>query len=232
VKDAFGATRRPRCAPAFILLASLALSCLSGCGPLPKSEYWKGSFVHLDPPRYTFEVPEDWREAKVEDYPSLGFNRSVFARLDAAGRDRLLQSAALELQALDTGLISSRGAWIQVQSMAGSGGDGVRSFTRFGLTDKEKQELWENFATGRIQRAPAGDKPVLTLESLDVTSYGANRLLRLRFRSDELRGSMHWTVLGLYTSADTVLIAHLGTPENRDEGLAGLEAIATSLRLD
>jgi len=42
---------------------------------------------------------------------------------------------------------------------------------------------------------------------------------------------MHWTVLGLYTVNDTIFLAHLGTPENRDEGIAGLEAIATSLRL-
>ena len=43
---------------------------------------------------------------------------------------------------------------------------------------------------------------------------------------------MHWTVLGLYTENDTVSIAHLGIPEDRDEGIAGLEAIVTSLRFD
>ena len=79
-------------------------------------------------------------------------------------------------------------------------------------------------------RAP--DFTVLLAESIDIATYGFNKLLRLRFRSDERRGSMHWTVLGLYAVNDTIFLAHLGTPENRDEGIAGLEAIATSLRLD
>jgi len=215
--------------PAFLIL--LALSGLPACGPLPAGEYWKGSFLHSYPPRYTFEVPDGWREAKAEDYPSLGFNRSVFARLDEAGRKKLLQNAQLELRALDTGLISSQGAWIQVRSVAGSGGYGSRGLPLFGFSEKEQQALWERFATSRIQGAPPEDKPVLTLESIDFPTYGLNRLLRLRFRSDELRGSMHWTVLGLYTAVDTILLAHLGTPENRAEGIAGLEAIATSLRL-
>jgi hypothetical protein len=217
-------------APVFTVL--LAASTLAGCGPLPNGEYWKGSFLHIDTPRYTFEVPEGWREAKAEDYPALGFNRSVFARVDAEERKKLLQNAELELQAIDTGLISSQGAWIQVISVAGSGGYGVRGLPQYGLSESEKQALWERFATGRIQRALPGDKPVLTLESIDIPTYGSNRLLRLRFRSDERRGSMHWTILGLYTAVDTILLAHLGTPENRDEGIAGLEAIATSLRLD
>jgi len=216
----------------FVASTLLTLTGLSACGPLPNGEYWKGSFLHIHPPRYTFEVPEGWREAKVEDYPLLGFNRSVYARLDEAGRKQLLQNAEFELQRLDTGLISSEGAWIQVRSVAGSGGFGPRGLPRFGLSEREQQEIWERYATGRVQRAPPGDKPVLTLESMDIPTYGRNRLLRVRFRSDELRGSMHWTILGLYTEVDSILLAHLGTPENREEGIAGLEAIATSLRLD
>jgi len=216
----------------FVVITLLTLTGLSACGPLPNGEYWKGSFRHLNFPRYTFEVPDGWREAKAEDYPSLGFNRGVFARLDEAGRKQLLQNAELELQDLDTGLISSQGAWIQVRSVAGSGGYRSRGLPQFGLSEKEQQALWEHFATSRIQGAPPSDKPVLTLESIDIPTYGLNRLLRVRFRSDELRGSMHWTVLGLYTDVDSILLAHLGTPENREEGIAGLEAIATSLRLD
>ena len=210
----------------------LALACLSACGPPVSGEYWKGSFLHVYRPKYTFEVPEGWREAKAADYLSLGFNRGAVARLDEAGRKKLLQNAELELQEIDTGLISTGGAWIQVGSVAASGGYGARDLTQYGLSAKEQQALWERFATGRIERAPPGDKPVLTLESIDVATYKINKLLRLRFRSDELRGSLHWTVLGFYTSDDTILLAHLGTPENRDEGLAGFEAIATSLRVD
>jgi hypothetical protein len=56
--------------------------------------------------------------------------------------------------------------------------------------------------------------------------------LRVRFRSDEARGSLHWTVIGFFNSTDTISLAHVGTPEDRDEGLAALEAIVTSLRFN
>jgi hypothetical protein len=48
------------------------------------------------------------------------------------------------------------------------------------------------------------DKPKLTLESIDVVSYES--------------------------SNDTVSLAHLGTPEDRNEGIAGFEEIVASLR--
>ena len=65
-----------------------------------------------------------------------------------------------------------------------------------------------------------------------MVDYGLNRVLRVRFRSDEVRGSMHWTVLGLFNSTDTISLAHVGTPEDREEGIAGLEAIASSIRFE
>lgn len=222
--------------PVFVIL--LVLLSVLGCGPLPKGEYWKGSFLHLDPPRYTFEVPEGWREAKASDFPSLGFNRRLFATLNETNRSAFLQRAELDIQAVDTGLISARGAWIQIGSEAGSGGwystssPLSRDPLRFGLSDREKQALWQRFEASRIQRASPTDIPTLTLESIDVVIYGLNRALRIRFRSDEVRGSMHWTVLGVYTNNDTVSLAHLGIPEDRAEGLDGLEAIATSLRFN
>jgi len=71
-------------------LTVLALvSILPACAPLPKGEYWQGSYLHLDPPRYTFDVPEGWREATPGDYARLGFNRKGFERLDADGRPRI-----------------------------------------------------------------------------------------------------------------------------------------------
>jgi hypothetical protein len=221
-----------------VVTVLLAVLSLCGCGPFPKGEYWKGSYLHLDPPRYTFEVPEGWREAKASDFASLAFNRHAFAALDDTTRTAFLEQAEIQIQALDTGLISARGAWIQIGSEAGSGGwyssssPLARDPLRFGLTDREKQALWERFEASRVQRAPPNDKPKLTLELIDVVTYGLNRALRIRFRSDEARGSMYWTVLGVYTSNDTVSLAHLGTPEDRDEGIADLEAIATSLRFD
>lgn len=223
-----------------VLLAIFCVAVLSlfGCGPLPKGEYWKGSYVHLDPPRYTFDVPAGWRAAAAADFGSLAFNRRAFAAFDDANRSVFLEQAEIQIQALDTGLISENGAWIQIGSEAGSGGwyntgsPLARDPLRFGLTERDKQALWERFEASRIQRAPPNDKPKLTLELIDVVTYGLNRALRMRFTSEEARGSMHWTVLGVYTSNDTVSLAHLGTPENRDDGLDALEAIATSLRFD
>lgn len=215
------------------LLIVLTTLCLSGCAPIPKGEYWKGSYMHLDPPRYTFEVPDGWRGATAADYPALGFNRRVFASLDAKGRSAALERAQEDFEVIDTALISERGAWIQVSSEMGSGGwYATTDPLRFGLTEADKQSLWKAFAASRIQRAPPTDKPTLTLESIDVVNYGANRMLRVRFRSDEARGSMNWTVLGFYSANNTVSLAHVGTPENRDEGIDGLERIAVSIRYD
>jgi hypothetical protein len=218
-----------------MLVAGLSLS---GCAPLPKGEYWKGSYAHLDLPRYRFNVPQGWREVTASDFPSLAFNRHAFAALDDQKRRAFLQRAEIELQAIDTGLISARGAWIQVSSEAGSGWWTLsrNPFSRdpllLGMNERQKQALWERFAASRIQRASPTDKPKLTLESIDVVSYGLNRVLRLRFKSAEARGSMYWTVLGVYSSNDTVSLAHLGTPEDRDEGIAGFEEIAASLHFD
>jgi hypothetical protein len=105
---------------AFIVV--LAALSLSSCGPLPKGEHWKGSFIHLDPPRYSFAVPDGWREAKALDFSSLGFNRRMFATLEAASRSAFLLRAEIEMHGVDTGLISSRGAWIQIGSEPGSAG--------------------------------------------------------------------------------------------------------------
>jgi hypothetical protein len=159
---------------------------------------------------------------------------SIGARSRAStGPAAALERAELELQGIDTGLISSRGAWIQVGSEARSGGWYSSSNPlQFGLTEQDKKGLWERFARARTDNAPPTDKPPLTLESIDVVDYGLNRFLRVRFRSDEARGSLYWTVLGFFNSSDTISLAHVGTPENREEGLAALEAIATSIRFD
>jgi|SRR5215510_1382929 len=221
-------TRRSWRTFAFTVLFSVV--SLPACGPLPSGEYWQGAYLHAYRPKYSFEVPPGWREAKAADYPSLAFNRRLFAGLDDAGRQKLVQSAEVDLQSLDTALISSQGAWIQVRSVTRTGQYAGKDLVRYGLNDKEKQALWERFAAARIQGAPPEDKPVLTLELVDLAGYGGNMFVRVRFRSDELRGSLHWTTLGLYAEDNAVLLAHLGTPEDRAAGMAGFEAIAASLR--
>jgi len=216
-----------------LIFIALAASSLAACAPLPKGEYWNDSYVHLDPPRYTFDLPKGWRAATASDYPSLAFNRRVFAQLDEPGRRALLERAELELQGIDAGLISSNGAWIQVGSEARSvGWYNSSNPLQYGVTEQEKKGLWERFARARIDNAPATDKPTLALESVDVVDYGLNRVLRVRFRSDEARGTLYWTVIGFFNSSDTISLAHVGTPENREEGLAALEEIVTSLRFN
>jgi len=215
------------------LLVVLSTLTLPGCAPLPKAEYWDGFFRHLDPPRYTFQVPDGWRQATISDYPSLGFNRRLFQTLDEAGRSAAMQRAELEMQGPDTGLISSRGAWIQVMSRVGPGGWYTFKDLRFGLSDGEKQAIWQQLSTSLIQTAPAAEKPNLTLESIDVVEdYYVRSVLRLRFTADVPRGSMHWTVLEFYGSSGVATVAHVGTPEDRDEGIAGLEVIARWFRFD
>ena len=213
------------------LIVVLATLILPGCAPLPKSEYWDGFFRHLHQPRYSFQVPDGWRQATTSDYPSLGFNRRLFQTLDEAGRTAATQRAELEMQSGDTGLISARGAWIQVRSQVGAGGWYTFQDLRFGLSDREKRAIWQRLAARLIQAAPPAEKPNLTLESLDVVEdYHVKNVLRLRFAADVPRGSMHWTVLEFYGSSGVVTVAHVGIPEDRAEGIAGLEVLARSFR--
>jgi len=43
---------------------------------------------------------------------------------------------------------------------------------------------------------------------------------------------MHWTLLAFDRSSDLVTIAHVGIPEDRNEGIAGLDVIARTFRFD
>jgi hypothetical protein len=87
------------------LIVVLSTLILPGCAPFPKVEYSDGFFRHLHPPRYTFQVPDGWRQATTSDYPSFGFNRRLFQTLDEAGRTGAMQRAELQMQSGDTGLI-------------------------------------------------------------------------------------------------------------------------------
>jgi hypothetical protein len=144
-----------------------------------------------------------------------------------------MQRAELEMQSGDTGLISSRGAWIQARSQSAPGGWYTFKELQFGLSDREKQAVWQRLRARLIQTAPPPEKPNLTLESLDIVEdYAVKHVLRLRFTADVPRGSMHWTVLEFYGSSGVVTVAHVGIPEDRNEGIAGLEEIARWFRFD
>jgi hypothetical protein len=195
-------------------------------------EYWGGFFRHLHHPQYSFEVPDGWRLATVSDYLSLSSSQRVFQTLDEVGRRAFIQRAELAMKSGDTVLISPRGAWIQVKSDR-SLAAGIDELNRYGLSEREKQPIWRRFSTDLIQRAPPADQLKLSLEGMEVETYGENRFLRLRFRSDATTtGSMHWTVLNFYGSLYIVTVAHLGTPEDIEEGIVGLEVIARSFRFE
>jgi hypothetical protein len=119
----------------------------------------------------------------------------MFATLEAASRSAFLLRAEIEMHGVDTGLISSRGAWIQIGSEPGSGAGTVRGIP----------QIWA-----------------------ERTREGGNLAALL----SEPDSSMHWTVLGLHRYNDTISLAHVGIPEDRAEGIAGIKAIATSLRFD
>ncbi len=161
-------TRRSQRDQAFIVV--LAALSLSSCGPLPKGEHWKGSFIHLDPPQYSFAVPDGWREAKALDFPSLGFNRRMFATLDAASRSAL-SSARRDRDARSRygahfvpGCVDSDWfrAWL---------GGLVRSegSLRFGLSEREKDAIWPRCSASRIH--------------LCIGRYSAYTAITTRFRS-------------------------------------------------
>ena len=137
-----------------ILVAAGMLMSLAGCGPLPKGEFVRGTYLHLDRPRYSFEVPEGWRAATAADYPTLAFNRRAFAGLDAAGRRTALQRAELELENLDRGLISPEGAWIQVASEARAISYVSSDPLRLGLSERDKQTVWQRFSAARSREPP------------------------------------------------------------------------------
>jgi hypothetical protein len=122
----------------------------------------------------------------------------VFARLDEAGRRALLERAELELQAIDTGLIASRGAWIQVGSEARSSGWYSSSNPlQFGLTAHP--------GIDRRRRLPIDPRLARSFpirRSARLAALDRDRILQL--------------------STDTISLAHVGTPEDRDESLAGL----------
>ena len=209
------------------VIVVLATLMAAGCAPLPKVEYWDGFFRHLHHPRYSFQVPDGWRRATVSDYRSLGFSQRGFQTLDEAGRRAFIQRVELELKGRDAVLISSRGAWIQVKSESSLGG---LPPDRYGLSEREKQSIWRRFSSDLMRSAPPADQPTLSLEAMDIEDYGENRFLRVRFRSDVAAGSMRWTVLSFYGSSHVVMVAHVGTPEDSEEGIAGLEMIARSFR--
>jgi len=210
--------------------AFIVMPVLAACAPLPAVEYWHGFFRHLHYPQYSFRVPDGWRPATVSDYLSLSSSQRVFQTLDEAGRSAFTQRVELAMKTGDTVLMSPRGAWIQVKSESSQAG--IAELNRYGLSEREKQSIWRRFSTDLIRRAPPADQLKLSSEGMEVETYGENRGLRLRFRSDATTGSMHWTVLNFYGSSSIVTVAHLGTPEDIKEGIAGLEVIVRSFRFE
>ena len=208
-----------------MLLAALAVS---GCALILPPEREARVFVQRAS-TYAFRIPDGWRPARSADYASVGFNRGILQRLDEPARAAFLTAGARELESHEIVLVSTRGAWIQVDSGPRAGAR-VRPGQK--LDERERESLWTGWATFLTQTAPASDTPKLTVVDMAVVDYGPNTALRVRYVAEVQRGPMRWTVLFLHGESHSATVAHIGIPEDAGEGLAGLETIARSFRFE
>lgn len=208
-----------------VLLAALAVS---GCALVPTFERETRVFVQRAA-AYAFRIPDGWRPARSADYASVGFNRGILQRLDEPARAALLQAGTRELESHEIVLVSTRGAWIQVDSGPVTGAR-LRPGQR--LDERERESLWTWWATFLRQTAPPSDTPRLSVVDMEVVEYGPNAALRVRYVAEVQRGPMRWTVLFLHGESRSATVAHVGTPEDANEGLTGLETVARSFRFE
>src|SRR5262249_13399482 len=151
-----------------------------------------------------------------EDVENFAYNRRVLQRFNAQGRSATIASWQNEMRGYDAVLISDRGGYIQVDHAANN--SGVSFASGYVLNDREKDAIWSNFSHALLASARANDKPKLTLVSMAVSSYGNNSALVVRFLSSVQRGELRWTTMSFSGRRHVVAMAHLGTPENADEG--------------
>jgi hypothetical protein len=180
-------------------------------------------------PDFSFQIPQGWRPAEPSDWTSFGANQRPLQKLNEYGKIQFQHRGAAEIARYPAVLISSRGSWIDVQIVPNQGAKYSRGYV---LTDGEKNTLWQRFEGDFVAAAAAGDKPRLTLDSIDVVDFGPNTVLKLHFRRDDQRGLTVWTFLVFYGARHLVAVSHCGIPDAPDEGIAGLDVIANSFRFE
>lgn len=227
-------------------LAALSLLIFSGCASTPPGQAAtttsraaastesaasaeSGPFLRLRNPNLVFRVPSGWREATASDYESFGRNQRVLERLVEPARSQFLLEGARHMSKSAAVLISSRGAWLDVRSDVNPG---VRFPSGYRLNEQEKQIVWRGFSAMVARNSPPTDPPALTLKSMDVSDYGPSTALRIRYLLEAQRGAMHGMVLVLFSPTHVVCLSHVGIPDDPNEGLQGIEAVARSFRFE
>ena len=208
------------------LAFAVALMITASSCAVPTGEYRGGLYLH-QAPTYSFRIADGWRRAETNDYPDFGFNKRVRQKFNEAAF-RAFGEQDLALQ--DAVLISTRGAWLQINS--GKNDTDLRVPRGYRLSDGEKRAVWDAVSTKLINSAPANDKPRLTLTSIDVTDHDPLTAIRIRYVSDVQRGVMHWSFYIFYGTSHWVSFGHVGIPEDALEGLPGVEAMVRSFRWD
>ena len=67
---------------------------------------------------------------------------------------------------------------------------------------------------------------------MDVRDYGKNTVLFFRIQREDQRGSFLWTAIAFFSDRFVLTFEHCGISDSPDEGLSGLEAMATSFTFD
>src|SRR3989442_1423942 len=106
---------------------------------IPRGEYRAGLFIH-HAPDYSFKVPDGWRRARPEDAENIAFNRRLLQRFNDQGRSAFIGAFQNDLRRYDAILISTRGAYLQVESGANTAGAHFASGYVF--NDRERDALW------------------------------------------------------------------------------------------
>jgi hypothetical protein len=185
-----------------------------------------GRFSFPDP-AFSFAIPAGWRRVTAADATRLEINQRTVSRLNEQGRRALEERLGADLAKSPGGLTNEAGAWVSVAVTPNSG---TRYAQGYQLTPRERDALWRVFARTMADRAPEGNKPVLTLRTLEIRDYPGGAARVLSYAQEDLMGTVIWTQVRFFTEGSAVVLLHAATAENPANGLEGLEAMAQSFR--
>jgi hypothetical protein len=164
------------------IIAGLATACAAL--QTPKAEYHAGFLLYLSP-KFSFQMPDGWRPATASDWTRFELNERPLVRLNEQGRRHFESQGRAEIERYPAVLISSKGAWIDVQVSPNRGAKYQKGYR---LTDVERDALWHSLERALKEHAVATDKPTFRLISLDVNDCGNNTALAAVFWRTDLRG--------------------------------------------
>ena len=216
------------------LAAILATGCASATEPpaspgssrAPAAAEEASRFVSRDP-AFSFAIPAGWRRVTAADATRLDVHQHTVSRLSGQGRRTFEERFGADLAKSPGGLTNEAGAWI---SVAVAPNPGTRYARGSQLSPRERDALWRVFARTMADRAPDGNKPVLTLRALELRDYPGGTARVLSYAQEDQMGPVIWTQVRFFTEGSAVALLHAATAENTTNGQDGLEAIARSFR--